>query len=64
MGKDEFRKRNKGEGTLKVSDNMLFANLFRQVMDGKVLLCQQDKELTMFGPGAQSLFDTLATYSK
>ncbi len=53
-----------GQGTLKISENMLFANLYKQAMDGKVLLCQQDKDLTMFGPGAQSLFDSLAAYSK
>ena len=50
-------------GTLKVSENTLFSSLFKQAMDGKVLLCQQDKDLIMFGPGAQALFDALLRYS-
>jgi len=47
-------------GTLDVSEDTLFASLVQEVLQGDVLLCSQSGDLTLFGPGAQQLFDQLA----
>jgi len=50
------------KGTLKVSENTLFAALLHEVLNGNITLCQQKGDITIFGSGAQGLFDRLAKY--
>jgi hypothetical protein len=50
------------KGTLKVTEKTLFGALIQEVLNGKVLVCQQKDDLTIYGSGAQSLFDQLVPF--
>jgi hypothetical protein len=50
------------KGTLKVSEKVLFSTLLHEVLHGNVLVCKQKGDLTIFGSGAQRLFDQLIPF--